>query len=1012
MTNSRVQVTPGGWVVDGKRRILLCASLFYFRIPPECWRDRIERAAQSGYHALDVYIPWNFHEPERGEYLFEGDRDVRRFLRLARDAGLYVVARPGPYICSEWDGGALPAWLYPRLARPVEDSRTGTVFHSGHERLRQADGEYLAEVARWYGAVMPFLREEQIDEGGAVIAVQIDNELDFYPCEDPKAYLAFLRDQARAHGIRVPLLACSGEDGVSAATGDLEDVVPTANVYSRYRWPGLEERVRKIAVQLERRGAPLTITETDRPHYTLRRLLSAGARFIGPYLQVSGHHTGYYAGQNNWGKPSTFLQNDYDFGGMVGPDGELREEYYEGRLLAGFIESFEPELVASRAETGEVLVRAGGKSASPGAGRSPGAGEGWSGDGGEPGTRAPGSDGDGVERRRVYILKSEAGPQFTFLANLEDAPMEVLAPQRAVVPPHRVAILPERIDLSPRGVPAVLAAANTEVCAVRPLEDGCLVVAVVEEGRAARELASGRSGVRSGDGLECYLCFETAEPVEVRGRTGGVEVEAVEMEGEQGQRVVVALRNFPARQGEAQLPYALLEVGGRRLLVLFAPRDLAGRIWRVDGEGQAPAGGATAPTGAAAPTCAAAPVYEVGWDWVSHSGERVLYDGRGLFRIGPDGRIERLDPEVVRRWVRSAALPAEAVRAYRRVRAWDPTPLLQALPADERWEGSARYLEELGVCYGAAYYAFTVPIQDEKEFARGLWFAGASDAVSFYVNGKYLGTALPRGRSVALAGPLPWKPGENRVVVRAEIMGHSNFHDTTVPVTHLGSMRGLAPPVVVADAAPGAREHGEHLERAPYPSPDPAFLYGVPEPPGKTVEGVWELWRAGKVEGSPWAGGWARPGLGREAGPDGRAAESADGFAEAFPCRVPAGRFVEVEVPVPAASEAPHETLPLWVKLSGRGVRGELWLAERLAGRFWLEKRKDLLFTGGRWTDRIWLPTSWCAGGVLTIRLFGAAKEGGVLEGVEWISAFGGRPAVEKRSTGRGGAGIDGAQGK
>src|SRR5690606_41623867 len=125
--------------------------------------------------------------------------------------------------------------------------------------------------------------------------------------------------------------------------GDLEGVGPTANLYSRYRAPGLEERARRVREQLLARGAPLTITETDRNHFTLRRLLSAGAHFLGPYLQVSGHHTGYFAGQNNWGKPSTFLQNDYDFGGMIGPDGELRDEFYEARILSGMIAALEAE---------------------------------------------------------------------------------------------------------------------------------------------------------------------------------------------------------------------------------------------------------------------------------------------------------------------------------------------------------------------------------------------------------------------------------------------------------------------------------------------------------------------------------------------------------------------------------------------------------------------------------------------------------------------------------------------
>ena len=80
--------------------VMLCASLFYFRLPPEQWRARLEQVAGSGYTCVDVYLPWNFHELAPGEWDFTGGRDVAAFLDLARDVGLHVIARPGPYICS------------------------------------------------------------------------------------------------------------------------------------------------------------------------------------------------------------------------------------------------------------------------------------------------------------------------------------------------------------------------------------------------------------------------------------------------------------------------------------------------------------------------------------------------------------------------------------------------------------------------------------------------------------------------------------------------------------------------------------------------------------------------------------------------------------------------------------------------------------------------------------------------------------------------------------------------
>ena len=108
---SSVALNGQGIVIDGRPQVVLCASLFYFRLPREQWRARLEQVRRSGYTCVDVYLPWNFHELAPGRWSFDGRRDVAAFLDLAAETGLHVIARPGPYICSEWDGGALPAWL-------------------------------------------------------------------------------------------------------------------------------------------------------------------------------------------------------------------------------------------------------------------------------------------------------------------------------------------------------------------------------------------------------------------------------------------------------------------------------------------------------------------------------------------------------------------------------------------------------------------------------------------------------------------------------------------------------------------------------------------------------------------------------------------------------------------------------------------------------------------------------------------------------------------------------------
>ncbi|WP_344066883.1 beta-galactosidase [Microbacterium pumilum] len=332
--DSVVRVSPAGLSVRGRDEVLLCASLFPFRIPREEWKPRLDAVRESGYQVIDVYLPWNFHEVAPGEWDFTGRRDVGTFLDLAHDAGLAVIARPGPYICSEWDGGALPAWL---------------TLENGL-RIRDADPQFLAHVEQWFARALPIIADRQADVGGAVIAVQLENELDFFDTADRPGYLTALRDLALASGITVPLIACAGQGDMSGATGGVDGVTPTFNFYPDDDWSDLEPLVRRYADMLAEQGLPLLITETNRAHRTLRRLLVSGARVIAPYLQASGYNFGYTPSVGNWGDPGGFMTHDYDFDGYLSPDGEPRAEYTEARVMAAVVRTLGAELARATVE--------------------------------------------------------------------------------------------------------------------------------------------------------------------------------------------------------------------------------------------------------------------------------------------------------------------------------------------------------------------------------------------------------------------------------------------------------------------------------------------------------------------------------------------------------------------------------------------------------------------------------------------------------------------------------------
>ena len=122
MTAPCVELHSSGIWINGQPLILLTSSLFYFRLPASEWRSRMHSLRLLGYNAIDVYFPWNYHELEPGQWDFSGERDVRAFLQQAKAEGLWVVARPGPYICSEWDGGALPAYLHVKPGLKLRDN--------------------------------------------------------------------------------------------------------------------------------------------------------------------------------------------------------------------------------------------------------------------------------------------------------------------------------------------------------------------------------------------------------------------------------------------------------------------------------------------------------------------------------------------------------------------------------------------------------------------------------------------------------------------------------------------------------------------------------------------------------------------------------------------------------------------------------------------------------------------------------------------------------------------------
>lgn len=205
------EIKSDSFYLDGKPFQVISGSIHYFRVVPEYWRDRLLKLKAMGCNTVETYIPWNYHEPKKGEFDFSGIKDVEKFIRTAQEIGLYVILRPSPYICAEWEFGGLPAWL-------LKDDGI---------RLRCYDERYIKHVMDYYDVLIPKLAALQITKGGPVIMMQVENEYGSYG--DDKQYLAALRDGMIERGVDVPLVTSDGPEHDMLICGHVDGVFQTGN---------------------------------------------------------------------------------------------------------------------------------------------------------------------------------------------------------------------------------------------------------------------------------------------------------------------------------------------------------------------------------------------------------------------------------------------------------------------------------------------------------------------------------------------------------------------------------------------------------------------------------------------------------------------------------------------------------------------------------------------------------------------------------------------------------------
>ena len=198
------------FLLNGKPFVIKAAEIHYARIPTEYWEHRIKMCKALGMNTICIYTFWNIHEQTPGNFNFTGQNDIAAFCRLVEKHGMYIILRPGPYACAEWEMGGLPWWLLKKQDLRV---RSNDPYFLERSRL------YLQQIGKQLAGF-------QITRNGNLIMVQIENEYGSYNTD--KAYVANIRDMVKEAGFTdVPLFQCDWAS--NCKNNGLDDLLWTIN---------------------------------------------------------------------------------------------------------------------------------------------------------------------------------------------------------------------------------------------------------------------------------------------------------------------------------------------------------------------------------------------------------------------------------------------------------------------------------------------------------------------------------------------------------------------------------------------------------------------------------------------------------------------------------------------------------------------------------------------------------------------------------------------------------------
>ena len=321
------------FLLNGKPFVVKAAEVHYPRIPRPYWEHRIKMCKALGMNTLCLYVFWNIHEQQEGVFDFTGQNDVAEFCRLAQKNGMYVIVRPGPYVCAEWEMGGLPWWLLKKK----------------DIRLRERDPYFMERVRIFEKEVGKQLASLTIENGGPIIMVQVENEYGSYGVDKP--YVSEIRDIVKASGFdKVTLFQCDWSSNFT--NNGLDDLVWTMNFGTG---ANIDEQFRRLkelrpnsplmcsefwSGWFDKWGARHETRKADDMVAGIDEMLSKGISFS-LYMTHGGTSFGHWAGANSPGFAPDVTSYDYDapineWGLATEKYWTLRrtmEKYYDGKKL-------------------------------------------------------------------------------------------------------------------------------------------------------------------------------------------------------------------------------------------------------------------------------------------------------------------------------------------------------------------------------------------------------------------------------------------------------------------------------------------------------------------------------------------------------------------------------------------------------------------------------------------------------------------------------------------------------